>query len=99
MKLRADQLPRHVSEPLRPVYVVFGDEILLHLFHLFKLYLVGGNGYGTYYLAVFFLYYGRGFFYGVGQIGRPGLFNLFGDISLVLGFYLLGERDHLVLYL
>lgn len=29
MKLRADQLPRHVSEPLRPIYVVFGDEILL----------------------------------------------------------------------
>lgn len=29
MKLRPDQLPRHVNEPLRPVYVVHGDEILL----------------------------------------------------------------------
>lgn len=29
MKLRQDQLPRHVTEPLRPVYVVHGDEVLL----------------------------------------------------------------------
>jgi DNA polymerase-3 subunit delta len=29
MKLRQDQLPRHVNEPLRPVYVVHGDEVLL----------------------------------------------------------------------
>ena len=29
MKLRWDQLQRHVAEPLRPVYVVHGDEILL----------------------------------------------------------------------
>ncbi len=29
MKLRQDQLPRHVSEPLRPLYLVHGDEILL----------------------------------------------------------------------
>lgn len=29
MKLRWDQLGRHVAEPLRPVYVIHGDEILL----------------------------------------------------------------------
>lgn len=29
MKLRQDQLSRHAAEPLRPVYVVHGDEILL----------------------------------------------------------------------
>lgn len=29
MKLRQDQLPRHVNEPLRPIYVVHGDEVLL----------------------------------------------------------------------
>ncbi|MDQ8036093.1 MAG: DNA polymerase III subunit delta [Pedobacter sp.] len=29
MKLRPDQLARHAGEPLRPVYVVHGDEILL----------------------------------------------------------------------
>lgn len=29
MKLRQDQLPRHATEPLRPVYVVHGDEVLL----------------------------------------------------------------------
>lgn len=29
MKLRADQLARHCSAPLRPLYVVHGDEVLL----------------------------------------------------------------------
>ncbi|MDF2446383.1 MAG: holA [Moraxellaceae bacterium] len=29
MKLRWDQLSRHATEPLRPVYVIHGDEILL----------------------------------------------------------------------
>lgn len=29
MKLRQDQLPRHVSEPLKQLYLVHGDEILL----------------------------------------------------------------------
>lgn len=29
MKLRWDQLPRHVREPLRPVYLLYGDETLL----------------------------------------------------------------------
>ncbi|HET8730741.1 MAG TPA: DNA polymerase III subunit delta [Moraxellaceae bacterium] len=29
MKLRADQLPRHLKEPLQPLYVVHGDEVLL----------------------------------------------------------------------
>lgn len=29
MKLRWDQLPRHAADPLRPVYAVHGDEILL----------------------------------------------------------------------
>lgn len=29
MKLRWDQLARHAAEPLRPVYVIHGDEILL----------------------------------------------------------------------
>jgi DNA polymerase-3 subunit delta len=29
VKLRADQLARHAAEPLRPIYLVHGDEILL----------------------------------------------------------------------